>query len=181
MPQAPHAHSSRSASAPGRPVEPYPNRLLPTRIQLPCATANAHEAVRVPVHGNLAVDAQHARQDRRRNLSGQRGQGGGPVLARIDAQRPHEESTSAARAFGTLGERVRIWHRAEASARGSLHAKVITADRRIALLGSANLTDRALYDNVEIGITLRDRRTVSRLTDHFHWLTGPEACYLRRK
>ncbi|MER5634034.1 DISARM system phospholipase D-like protein DrmC [Streptomyces nitrosporeus] len=92
-----------------------------------------------------------------------------------------EESTSAARAFGTLGERVRIWHRAEAPARGSLHAKVITADRRIALLGSANLTDRALYDNVEIGIILRDRRTVSRLTDHFHWLTGPEACYLRRK
>ncbi|MFE7756296.1 phospholipase D-like domain-containing protein [Streptomyces sp. NPDC057429] len=43
------------------------------------------------------------------------------------------------------------------AARSSLHAKVIAADRRVALLGSANLTGRALTDNVEIGVILRDR------------------------
>ncbi len=91
-----------------------------------------------------------------------------------------EESTSAARAFETLGDRVRIWHRLESSARGSLHAKVITADRRIALLGSANLTGRALHENIEVGVVLRDPRAVGRLTDHLLWLTGPEARYLRR-
>ncbi|MDQ1010382.1 phosphatidylserine/phosphatidylglycerophosphate/cardiolipin synthase-like enzyme [Streptomyces sp. V4I23] len=90
-----------------------------------------------------------------------------------------EESTAAARAFGQLHGQVRIWHRADVSARGSLHAKVIAADRRIALLGSANLTDRALSDNVEIGIILRDPRTVGRLVDHLRWLTGPEAGFLQ--
>ncbi|MFJ6855441.1 DISARM system phospholipase D-like protein DrmC [Streptomyces sp. NPDC091271] len=91
-----------------------------------------------------------------------------------------EESTSAARAFAPLGDSVRIWHRAHDSARGSLHAKVIAADRRIALMGSANLTGRALRDNVEIGVILRDPGVVGRLIDHLHWLTGPEAHYLRR-
>ncbi|MFI2348223.1 DISARM system phospholipase D-like protein DrmC [Streptomyces sp. NPDC019443] len=91
-----------------------------------------------------------------------------------------EESTSAARVFDALQGQVRIWHRADGSAPGSLHAKVIAADRRIALLGSANLTSRALSDNVEIGVILRDSRAVARLVDHLGWLTGPGAGYLRR-
>jgi phosphatidylserine/phosphatidylglycerophosphate/cardiolipin synthase-like enzyme len=91
-----------------------------------------------------------------------------------------EESTSAAHAFAPLGDRVRIWHRSHEFARSSLHAKVIAADRHIAFLGSANLTGRALRDNVEIGVILRDPGVVGRLIDHFHWLTGPEAGYLRR-
>ncbi|MFJ2294304.1 DISARM system phospholipase D-like protein DrmC [Streptomyces sp. NPDC087894] len=91
-----------------------------------------------------------------------------------------EERTSAARAFAPLRDSVRIWHRAHDSVGSSLHAKVIAADRRIALMGSANLTGRALRDNVEIGVILRDPGSVGRLTDHLHWLTGPEAGYLRR-
>lgn len=84
------------------------------------------------------------------------------------------------RAFGPLRNHVRLWHRADDSAHSSLHAKTIAADRHMALLGSANLTGRALNDNVEIGVILRDPKTVGRLVDHLHWLTGPEACYLRR-
>ncbi|MBM7441806.1 phosphatidylserine/phosphatidylglycerophosphate/cardiolipin synthase-like enzyme [Streptomyces sp. HB132] len=91
-----------------------------------------------------------------------------------------EESTSSAQAFAPLGDRVRIWHRAHNSARSTLHAKVIAADRHTALLGSANMTGRALSDNVEIGVILRDPAVVGRLVDHLHWLTGPEARYLRR-
>ncbi|GAA2950371.1 hypothetical protein GCM10010518_41420 [Kitasatospora cinereorecta] len=57
---------------------------------------------------------------------------------------------------------------------------MIAADRRVALLGSANLTGRALTDNVEIGVILRDRRVVGRLTDHLLRLTAPEVRYPRR-
>ncbi|WP_405389142.1 DISARM system phospholipase D-like protein DrmC [Streptomyces sp. NBC_01102] len=91
-----------------------------------------------------------------------------------------EESTAAARAFGPLGEHVRIWHRTDGDdARTSLHAKVIAADRHTALLGSANLTGRGLSRNVEIGVILRDSRAVGRLVDHLRWLTGPDGL-LRR-
>ncbi|WP_406013632.1 DISARM system phospholipase D-like protein DrmC [Streptomyces sp. NBC_00984] len=90
-----------------------------------------------------------------------------------------EESTAAARAFGPLGEQVRIWHRAGGADHTSLHAKVIAADRHTALLGSANLTSRGLSRNVEIGVVLRDSRAVGRLVDHLRWLTGPEGL-LRR-
>lgn len=61
-----------------------------------------------------------------------------------------------------------------------LHAKVIAADRHTALLGSANLTDRALSDNIELGVVLRDPRLVEPLIEHFHWLLTPENNVLRR-
>lgn len=61
--------------------------------------------------------------------------------------------------------------------RGSMHAKVIAADRTTALLGSANLTDNAYVDNLEIGAVIRDRAAVGKLVDHFATLrsdtTGP--------
>lgn len=90
-----------------------------------------------------------------------------------------EESTAAARAFGSLGEHVRIWHCIDSANRTSLHAKVIAADRHTALLGSANLTGRGLSRNVEIGVILRDSHVVGRLVDHMRWLTGPNGL-LRR-
>jgi phosphatidylserine/phosphatidylglycerophosphate/cardiolipin synthase-like enzyme len=37
----------------------------------------------------------------------------------------------------------------------SLHAKIIVVDDRVALVGSANLTSRAMEDNLECGILLR--------------------------
>ncbi len=85
-----------------------------------------------------------------------------------------EESTAAVKAFAPLRGDVRIWHRADGPGVGALHAKLIAADRHTALLGSANLTDRALHENIEIGVVLRDPPTVSRLVDHFRWLTGEE-------
>jgi cardiolipin synthase C len=51
--------------------------------------------------------------------------------------------------------------------RGSMHAKVIAADRTMALLGSANLTDNAYLDNLEIGAVIHDRAAVGKLVDHF--------------
>ncbi|MFF5186765.1 phospholipase D-like domain-containing protein [Streptomyces sp. NPDC000345] len=51
---------------------------------------------------------------------------------------------------------------------------MIAADRHTALLGSANLTDRALSDNIELGVVLRDPYLVEPLVDHFRWLLTPE-------
>ncbi|WP_169316729.1 DISARM system phospholipase D-like protein DrmC [Actinacidiphila oryziradicis] len=51
--------------------------------------------------------------------------------------------------------------------RGSMHAKVIAADRGTVLLGSANLTDNAYNDNLEIGAVIRDPTAVANLVDHF--------------
>lgn len=84
-----------------------------------------------------------------------------------------EESTSAAKAFAQLNKSVRVWHRADGPGSGAVHAKLIAADRHTALLGSANLTHRALHQNIEVGVVLHDPQTVGRLVDHFRWLTGP--------
>ncbi|WP_217140435.1 DISARM system phospholipase D-like protein DrmC [Streptomyces sp. AC627_RSS907] len=89
-----------------------------------------------------------------------------------------EESTQAAEAFAALPSGVHVWHRVGAA--GVLHAKLIAADRHTAFLGSANLTDRALSDNIELGVVLRDPRLVEDLIDHFRWLLTPENNIMRR-
>ncbi|GAA0393660.1 hypothetical protein Acor_74540 [Acrocarpospora corrugata] len=58
--------------------------------------------------------------------------------------------------------------------RGSMHAKVIAADRAIAFLGSANLTDNAYTDNLEIGAIIHDLTAVANLVDHFTTLMRSE-------
>ena len=47
----------------------------------------------------------------------------------------------------------------------SLHAKALIADGKRAIIGSANLTDRALDRNIEVGI----------------WLEGPSVKHLRKR
>ncbi|MFC8566448.1 DISARM system phospholipase D-like protein DrmC [Streptomyces sp. NPDC057245] len=89
-----------------------------------------------------------------------------------------EETTHAAAAFAALGPDVRIWHRTTST--GVLHAKVVAADRHTALLGSANLTDRGLTENVEVGVVLRDPGVVGPLVDHFRWLIAPRSGLMRR-
>ncbi|MDT6984966.1 DISARM system phospholipase D-like protein DrmC [Streptomyces lusitanus] len=89
-----------------------------------------------------------------------------------------EESTHAATAFTALPADVRVWHRSGGS--GVLHAKLLAADRHTALLGSANLTDRGLSDNIEVGVVLRDPAVVEPLVDHFRWLISPGAGVMRR-
>lgn len=88
-----------------------------------------------------------------------------------------EESTQASAAFAALPDEVHVWHRVGTS--GVLHAKLIAADRHTAFLGSANLTDRALSANIELGVVLRDPHTVEPLVDHFRWLLAPENDVMR--
>ncbi|PIB09022.1 hypothetical protein B1C81_12265 [Streptomyces sp. HG99] len=88
-----------------------------------------------------------------------------------------EESTQASTAFDALPPNVAVWHRMASA--GVLHAKLIAADRHTAFLGSANLTDRALTDNIELGVVLRDPAVVGPLVDHFRWLITPENGVMR--
>lgn len=93
-----------------------------------------------------------------------------------------EEKTGALESFRSLAEetegRVRLWrwpeHVRGADGKASLHAKVVAADRRLALVGSANLTGHALRHNIETGVLLRDPVQVRRLVGHFDALMGGE-------
>ncbi len=61
-----------------------------------------------------------------------------------------------------------------------MHAKLVAADERLALLGSANLTDKALAYNLELGVIIRDPLVVRRLVRHFRSLMKPDSGPLER-
>lgn len=87
----------------------------------------------------------------------------------------------AADAFRELAGRqgVCFWHWPQerrplvGRSRAALHAKLIAADERSALLGSANLTDSALERNLEIGVVLREPAAVRGIVRHFRALMRP--------
>lgn len=64
--------------------------------------------------------------------------------------------------------------------RAALHAKLIVADARIALVGSANLTDKALASNLELGVIIRDPDVAHSIDRHFRALMGPRPGILQR-
>jgi cardiolipin synthase A/B len=62
---------------------------------------------------------------------------------------------------------VRLAWPASARASGaSLHAKFLVVDDRVALVGSANLTSRAMEDNLECGLLVRGEATARALRSH---------------
>jgi cardiolipin synthase C len=82
-------------------------------------------------------------------------------------------------AFELLADRAQFWHWPLAhrryGGRAALHAKVVVADAELALLSSANFTDRGLSDNIEVGFLVRDPDTAGRLDSHFRSLMRPES------
>ncbi len=88
-------------------------------------------------------------------------------------------SVGAAAAFESIRHDVTIWtwpasrRPAVGNSRAALHAKLVAADERIALLGSANLTDKALAYNLELGVIIRDPYVVRRMVRHFRSLMKP--------
>ncbi len=81
--------------------------------------------------------------------------------------------------FSSLAGKATFWiwpaeHRpVVGTSRAALHAKLIAADEREALLGSANLTDKALSHNLELGLIVRDPEVVRRVVHHFRSLMRP--------
>lgn len=62
------------------------------------------------------------------------------------------------------------WPAANRQDGGVLHAKVLIIDGRRALVGSANLTKRALRANLEAGVLINDTRTAQALEEHVRGL-----------
>ncbi|MFY1668621.1 DISARM system phospholipase D-like protein DrmC [Plantactinospora sp. WMMB334] len=95
-------------------------------------------------------------------------------------------SAGASAAFTRLRDRAVFWHwpasrrSAAGGSTAAMHAKIIAADRRAALITSANLTDRALSSNLEVGVVLRDPEPVHRLVAHFSALMDTRSGPLER-
>jgi putative cardiolipin synthase len=85
----------------------------------------------------------------------------------------------AASAFAGLQDHATFWtwpasrRPAVGASRAALHAKLIAADECTAMLGSANLTDKALVHNLELGVIIRDPDVVRRIVHHFRFLMRP--------
>lgn len=85
----------------------------------------------------------------------------------------------AAAAFQAIRQDATFWtwpaarRPAIGASRAALHAKLVAADERVALLGSANLTDKALGLNLELGVIIRDPEVVRRMVRHFRSLMRP--------
>jgi putative cardiolipin synthase len=94
-------------------------------------------------------------------------------------------SIGAAGAFTKIRQDAKLWvwpasrRPAVGASRAALHAKLIAADERVALLGSANLTDKALAVNLELGVIIRDPDVVGRIVRHFRALMQPSAGVLK--
>jgi phosphatidylserine/phosphatidylglycerophosphate/cardiolipin synthase-like enzyme len=75
------------------------------------------------------------------------------------------------RPFATLtGLQRWRWPHDQRDAGAVLHAKLLVIDARVAFVGSANLTARALRHNLEVGVIIRDPAVAEQLVSHVHRL-----------
>jgi phosphatidylserine/phosphatidylglycerophosphate/cardiolipin synthase-like enzyme len=75
--------------------------------------------------------------------------------------------------FGAIDGIGRLRWPTEKRAPGALlHAKALVIDRKVALVGSANLTRRALDANLELGLVVEDSRVARAIEDHVQRLTA---------
>lgn len=88
-------------------------------------------------------------------------------------------TVEASAAFQAIREHATFWvwpadrRPVVGTSRAALHAKLLAADERIALIGSANLTDKALAHNLELGVIIRDPSVVRHIVQHFRALMTP--------
>ena len=88
-------------------------------------------------------------------------------------------SVGASAAFAAIQQEATFWRWPAARrpvvgvSRAAMHAKLLAADANVALLSSANLTDKALGDNLELGLLIRDPEVVRRIVGHFRALMRP--------
>lgn len=80
--------------------------------------------------------------------------------------------TGTADPFPGLRARRLTWPATSRPPGAAIHAKVIVIDRRTALIGSANLTGRALDHNLECGVLLRGGAEPAQICDHLVGLTA---------
>ena len=73
-------------------------------------------------------------------------------------------------AFPAVAARRWSWPSQKREPSAALHAKIIIVDRRVALVGSANLTGYAFEKNLECGILLHDRARAHSIAAHLESL-----------
>lgn len=98
------------------------------------------------------------------------------LLAERHADNP--SYSSAATPFPGLGALRLHWPSSSRPPGAALHAKIIVVDDQIALVGSANLTSRAMESNLECGILIRGGPQPRAIHDHITGLY--EAGFLYR-
>ena len=86
------------------------------------------------------------------------------LLAERHADNP--SYSSAATPFPGLDAVRLYWPLSSRPPGAALHAKIIVVDERIALVGSANLTSRAMEANLECGILIRGGQHPRAIRDH---------------
>jgi phosphatidylserine/phosphatidylglycerophosphate/cardiolipin synthase-like enzyme len=69
------------------------------------------------------------------------------------------------RPFQEIHVRRLAWPSANRSTSASMHAKALIVDRQISLIGSANITDTAMLNNIELGVIVRDRAVASEIVE----------------
>lgn len=74
------------------------------------------------------------------------------------------------RPFPDLPARRLAWPSAHRPPGSSLHAKILVVDRRVALVGSANLTGAALGRNLECGLLVMDGDVAGSIAEHVEGL-----------
>lgn len=74
--------------------------------------------------------------------------------------------------FPDLTAQVLCWPLTERPAGASLHAKVLVVDRRVALVGSANLTAFAMERNLECGLVVKGGDVPRQLAEHLTSAAG---------
>jgi phosphatidylserine/phosphatidylglycerophosphate/cardiolipin synthase-like enzyme len=55
-----------------------------------------------------------------------------------------------------------------------MHAKALVIDRKISLIGSANITDTAMLRNIELGLLVRDRAIATEIVETIESLKAQE-------
>lgn len=94
------------------------------------------------------------------------------VTITLLAERHHDNPhyTGAASPFPDIPALRLHWPAGQRPPGAALHAKIIVVDEKTALVGSANLTGRAMEDNLECGILLRGGPVPKALSDHVNGL-----------
>jgi cardiolipin synthase A/B len=101
------------------------------------------------------TDALHAAARRRVDIT---------LVLERHTDNPSYTATSGA--FPGLTARRWVWPRQARPAGAALHAKVIVIDAHTALIGSANLTGRAMAHNLECGVIIRGGFRPKAIRDH---------------
>lgn len=76
------------------------------------------------------------------------------------------------------GAKFYIWNSANGIKSASVHAKCAVADEKIALITSANLTGKAMSENMELGVLLRKGNLPRQLQKHFEALIAEDIIIL---